>query len=109
MDILIELGKLLVALLVLGLSTERGIELLKVFWNMVTAKWEWLSLRNRLTFIFAAVVAFFVVHFFGVDITQYISVLDGFDPELLKLVNALLLMLASNLAHEKLKAASLPA
>ena len=109
MDILIELGKLLVALLVLGLSTERGIELLKVFWNMVTAKWEWLSLRNRLMFIFAAAVAFFVVHFFGVDITQYISVLDGFDPELLKLVNALLLMLASNLAHEKLKAASLPA
>ena len=109
MDILIELGKLLVALLVLGLSTERGIELLKVFWNMATAKWEWLSLRNRLTCIFAAAVAFFVVHFFGVDITQYISVLDGFDPELLKLVNALLLMLASNLAHEKLKAASLPA
>lgn len=108
MDILIELGKLLVALLVLGLSTERGVELLKTFWNFITAKWEWLSLRNKVTFIFAAAVSFFVVHFFGVDITQYLSVLDGFDPELMKLVNALLLTLASNLAHDKIKAASQP-
>lgn len=102
-DIVVELAKLISALLVLGLSNERGVELLKTFWNFLTAKFEWLSLRNKATFVFAAAVSFAVVYFFGVDITKYLSVLDGFDPELLKIVNALLLTLASNYAHGKIK------
>jgi len=94
--------KLLASLLILGLSTERGTELLKVFWNGVTSSYPILSLHDKRSFIFAAVVAFAVTYFFNVDIVQYLSVLDGFDPELLKLVNALLLALVSNRAHDQL-------
>lgn len=103
MEIVIELGKLLVALLVLGLSNRQGVELLKTFWNFLVSKWSWLSLRNKATFVFAAAVAFVAVQYFGVDITQYLSVLDGFDPKLLEIVNALLIALASNYLHDKIK------
>ena len=105
MEIVLEFVKLLVELIVLGLSNRQGVELLKTFWNFLVSKAEWLSLRNKSTFVFAAAVAFAVVYFFGVDITKYLSVLDGFDPELLKVVNALLLALASNFAHNKIKGA----
>jgi len=104
MQIVLELGKLLVALLALGLSTERGTQLLKTFWNLVVSKVAWLNLQDKRSFIFAAAIAFGVSYFFKVDITQYLSVLDGFDPELLKLVNALLLTFAANYAHDKLPA-----
>lgn len=102
MDIVIELGKLFVALLVLGLSTERGVELLKTFWNLLVSKFQWLNLQDKRSFIFAAAIAFCVSYFFKVDLTQYLSVLDGFDANLLQLVNALLLTFAANYAHDKL-------
>lgn len=104
MEIVYEFLKLIAALLVLGLSTERGVELLKVFWNFVTQKYAWLSLRNKGTFVFAAAAAFAVSYYFKVDITHYLSVLDGFDPQFLQLINALLLTLAANTAHDKLLA-----
>ena len=106
MEIVIELGKLLVALIVLGLSNRQGVELLKTFWNFIVSKAPALSLRNKATFIFAAAVSFAIVQYFGVDITQYLSVLDGFDPELLQIVNALLIALASNFIHDKFKASA---
>lgn len=102
MEIVIEFLKLLAALLVLGLSTERGVELLKTFWNLLVSKFEWLNLQNKRTFIFAAAVAFTISYFFKVDITKYLSVLDGFDANLLQLVNALLLTFASNYVHDLL-------
>ena len=106
MEIVLELGKLLAALLVLGLSTERGVELLKTFWNLLVSKFQWLSLKDKRSFIFAAAIAFCVSYFFKVDITQYLSVLDGFDADLLQLVNALLLTFAANFAHNKIPLAS---
>ena len=102
MEIFLELGKLLVALLVLGLSTERGIELLKTFWNLLVSKVAWLNLKDKRAFIFAAAIAFGISYLFKVDITKYLSVLDGFDANLLQLVNALLLTFAANYAHDKL-------
>ncbi len=106
MELVYEFLKLLVALLVLGLSTERGVELLKTFWNLLVSKFEWLNLQNKRTFIFAAAVAFGLSYFFKIDITQYLSVLKGFDANLLQLVNALLLTFASNLVHDALPKAS---
>lgn len=94
--------KLLIGLLVLGLSTERGTELLKVFWNSVTARYPILSLHDKRSFIFAGVIAFTLSYYFNVDLVQYIAVLDGFDPQLLELVNALLLTLVANKSHDKL-------
>ncbi len=102
MEILVELLKLLAALLALGLASEKGIDLLKTFWNMVTAKFPVLNLKDKRSFIFAAAVAFAVSYYFKVDITQYLSVLDGFDPELMKMVNALLLTFAANYMHDNL-------
>ncbi len=98
--------KLLAALLVLGLSSERGTELLKVFWNSITAAFPVVSLQNKRSFLFAAVVAFFITYFFNIDITQYLKVLDGFDPNLIQLVNALLITLISNKAHDAIGGAS---
>lgn len=92
--------KLLAALLVLGLSTERGTELLKVFWNSITAKFPKVSLYDKRSFILAAVFAFTISYLFKIDITQYLKVLDGFDPNLIQLVNALLITLVSNKAHD---------
>lgn len=108
MEIVLEFVKLIVALIVLGLSNRQGVELLKTFWNFLVSKASWLSLHNKATFVFAAAVAFAVVHFFGVDITQYLSVLDGYDPELMKIVSSLLLALASNFAHDKLTSGKSP-
>ena len=105
-EVVAEFAKLIGALIVLGLSNERGVELLKTFWNFLTAKWGWLSLKNKATFVFAAAVSFFAVYYFGIDVTKYLSVLDGFDPQLLQIVNALLLTLVSNYAHGKIKALS---
>lgn len=104
MEIVLEFVKLLVALIVLGLSNRQGVELLKTFWNFLVSKAAWLSLHNKATFVFAAAVAFAVVQIFGVDLTQYLSVLDGYDPRLMEIVSALLLALASNFAHDKLTA-----
>ena len=98
--------KLLAALLVIGLSSERGTELLKVFWNSITAAFPVVSLYNKRSFLFAAVVAFFITYFFKIDITQYLKVLDGFDPNLIQLVNALLVTLISNKAHDAINKAS---
>lgn len=98
--------KLLAALLVIGLSSERGTELLKVFWNSITVAFPVISLQNKRSFLFAAVVAFFITYFFHIDITQYLKVLDGFDPNLIRLVNALLITLISNKAHDAINKAS---
>jgi len=102
MELLEGFVKLLIALLVLGLSTERGTELLKVFWNSITARFPAVSLYDKRSFVFAAVIAFALSYYFGVDVVQYIAVLDGFDPQLIELVNALLLTLVSNKTHDKL-------
>jgi len=98
--------KLLAALLVLGLSSERGTELLKVFWNSITAAFPVVNLKNKRSFLFAAVVAFTISYLFKIDITQYLKVLDGFDPNLIQLVNALLITLVSNKAHDTIGKAS---
>lgn len=99
-ELLVGFMKLLAALLVLGLSSERGTELLKVFWNSITTAYPVVSLKNTRSFLLAAVVAFALTYLFGIDITQYLSVLDGYDPNLIQLVNALLITLISNKAHD---------
>ncbi len=101
-ELIVGFLKLLAALLLLGLSSERGTELLKVFWNSITAAFPVVNLHNKRSFLFAAAVAFALSYAFGIDITQYLKVLDGFDPNLLQLVNALLITLVSNQAHDKL-------
>lgn len=101
-DLLIELGKVLLALLAIGAASRQGTELIKNFWNMLVVKFPFLSLHDKRSFILAAAVAFAIAYGFGVDITQFMSILDGFDPELLKLVNYLLLTLISNQVHNAL-------
>lgn len=101
MEILENLLKTVLVLLVLGLGTERGTQLIKEFLRLVAAKVPWLNFADRRSFLLAAVVAFFVTYFFGVDVTQYLQLLDGFDADLVKLVNSLLLMFFSNAIHDK--------
>lgn len=95
---------LLVALVVLGVGTERGTELVKVFLREVAARVPWLNFKGNRAFLLAAVVAFCVTYFFKVDLTQYLPLLDGFDPRLVELVTALLTLLFSNKIHDQLKA-----
>lgn len=102
LELLGGLVKLLAALLVLGLATERGTELLKVFWNMVTDKFPVLNLHDKRSFLFAALVAVSLSYYFNIDVIQYLAVLDGFDPRLVELVNALLITVVSNSTHDKL-------
>lgn len=101
MELLLGFLQLLGVLLLLGLATERGTQLVKEFLRGLSAWLPFLNLQGRRSFILAAVIAFFVAYFFGVDATQYLKLLDGFDPELVKLVNALLLMFVSNGVHDK--------
>lgn len=101
LSILESLLKLLVVLLVLGLGTERGTQLVKEFLRLFSGKIAWLNFSGRRSFLLAAAIAFFVSYFLKVDVTQYLQLLDGFDPELVKLVNALLVMFFSNTVHDK--------
>lgn len=101
MEILENLLKTVLLLLVLGLGTERGTQLVKEFLRVVGSKIAWLNFSDKRSFLLAAVVAFFVTYFFGVDVTQYLQILDGFDPNLVQLVNSLLLMFFSNTIHDK--------
>lgn len=93
--------QLLAALLVLGLATERGTQLVKEFLRAIGEKVPFLNFADRRSFFLAAVIAFFVTFFFKVDPTQYLQLLDGYDPELVKIVNSLLLMFVSNGLHDK--------
>ncbi|MBK8467747.1 MAG: hypothetical protein IPL32_18185 [Chloracidobacterium sp.] len=94
------LFEMLIAVFVIGLGSERGTQLVKTFWNLLADKFAPVfSLRDQKAFVLAAVVAFFVTFYFGVDMTQFLNLFDGFDPELLKMVNALLLLFASNKIH----------
>jgi len=93
--------QLLATLLLLGLATERGTQLIKEALRALAGLVPWLNFADRRSFFLAALVAGFVTYFFGVDTTQYLQLLDGYDPELVKMVNALLLMFVSNGVHDK--------
>ena len=94
--------QLLVALFAIGIGSERGTQLLKVFWNLLTEKLApYLNLKDQRSFILAAAVAFFVTYYFHIDLTRFLSLFDGFDPALLKMVNSLLLFFASTQIHDK--------
>lgn len=99
--ILSRLGVTLVVLLALGLGTERGTQVIKEFLRELAKRVPWLDFRDRRSFLLAAVVSFFVTYFFGVDATEYLELLDGFDPELVRMVNALLLLFFSNQIHDR--------
>lgn len=101
LDILKGLGELVIALLVFAIGTERGTELVKVFIRFIGSKVAWLDFRNARSFAVAAVVAVLVTFFLGFDVTQYLTWLDGYDPVVVDLVNALLLVFASGKIHDK--------
>lgn len=94
-------GELIVALLVIGIGSERGTQLIKVVWNMIADKLApVLNLKDKRAFILAAVVAFCITFYFNVDMTQFLQLFDGFDAELVKTVNALLLFFVSTKIHD---------
>lgn len=105
MEVVFEILKglllLVLALILLGLGTERGTQLVKEFMRMFSKWVPWLNLVDKRSFILAAAVSFFITYFFDVDLSQYLNLLDGFDPELVKMVTALLTMLFSNAIHDK--------
>jgi len=97
--LLLGLAQLLVALLLLGLGTERGTQLVKEFIRLIGTKVTWLNLNSQRSFLLSAVVAFVVAYYFNIDFTKYLPLLDGFDADLMQMINALLLMFASNKLH----------
>lgn len=105
MEVFYELLKgavmLIVALIVIGLGTERGTQLVKEFLRLFSAKVPWLNLTDRRSFILAAAVSFGVTYYFKVDLSAYLPILDGYDPELLRMLTALLTMFVSNTIHDK--------
>lgn len=103
-EILKGLFLLLVALVVLGVGSERGTQIVKLFLREVAAKVPWLDFRDGRAFLLAAAVAFAITYIFGVDLTQYLPLLDGFDPKLVELVTALLTLFFSNVIHNQAKA-----
>ena len=100
-ELLLALLKTVLALLALAASSERGVQVIKTFLNMLTAKLSWLNLSGKRSFLLAAVVAWLVTYFFHIDITSYLHILDGYDPALVTLVNSLLVLLFSNKLHDK--------
>ena len=93
--------KVVLALLAIAASSERGVQVIKVFLNMITQKIPWLNLSGQRSFLLAAVVAWLVTYFFHIDVTSYLHILDGYDPALITLVNSLLVLLFSNKLHDK--------
>jgi hypothetical protein len=100
--ILVGVLKLLLALIVLGIGTERGTQLFKEFLRAVGEKFPIFNFKDRRSFFLAAVVAVGVTYFFKVDLTQYLTLLDGFDPSLVKIVTSLIIMFFSNVTHDTL-------
>jgi hypothetical protein len=93
----------IVHLVVLGVGTERGTQLVKEFLRLISkqAPWlAWLSFSDSRSFILAAAVSFFVTYYFGVDLSQYLKLFEGFSPELVALVSALLTTLFANKIHD---------
>lgn len=94
------LFELVIALFAIGLGSERGTQLIKVFWNLLADKLApVVMLKDQRAFILAGVVAFFITFYFNVDLTQFLELFDGFDPELLKTLNALLVFFVSTKVH----------
>lgn len=95
--------EMIVGLLVIAIGSERGTQLLKTFWNLIVEKAApHLNLKDQRAFILAAAVAFFITYLFNVDLTQFLRLFDGFDPVLLKNINALLIFFVSTKFHDKL-------
>ncbi len=95
------LFELVIALFVIGVGSERGTQLIKVFWNLIADKVApAFNLRDKRAFILAAVVSFFIAFYFGADMTQFLHLFDGFDPELLKTINAMLVFFVSTKIHD---------
>lgn len=100
-EILKSLGQLIIALLVFAIGTERGTELVKVFIRFVGEKVPALDFSNARSFTIAAIVAGAATLFFGLDVTQYLTWLDGYDPIVVDLVNTLLITFVSGKLHDK--------
>lgn len=98
--IVLDVLKVIVALIVLGLGTERGTQIVKELLRIIAVKVPWLDFKDKRSFLLAAAVAFTVTYFFGVDLTQWLPILDGFDQGLVDLVTALLTTLFSNKIHD---------
>ena len=99
--LVVGLGQLLLALLVLGASSERGTQLIKEFLRVFGKAVPVLNFADRRSFFLAALVAFGLVYLFGIDLTSWLKLLDGYDESLVNLVNALLVLFASNVTHDK--------
>jgi len=99
LELLTGFVQLVFALLLLGLATERGTQLVKEFIKLIGSKVSWLNLNSQRSFLLSAVVAFVVAYYFNIDFTKYLPLLDGFDADLMQMINALLLMFASNKLH----------
>ena len=74
-------------------------QLVKEFIRLIGTKVTWLNLNSQRSFLLSAVVAFVVAYYFNIDFTKYLPLLDGFDADLMQMINALLLMFASNKLH----------
>lgn len=101
LTIVLEVVKVLIALLALGFGTERGTQIVKELLRFIGAKFPVLDFSNSRSFILAAVVAFSVTYFFGVDLTKFLPILDGFDARLVEMITALLTLVFSNKLHDK--------
>jgi phosphatidylglycerophosphatase A len=96
-----SLFELVIALFVIGVGSERGTQLIKVFWNLIADKVApKFNLHDKRAFILAAVVSFFIAFYFGADMTQFLNLFNGFDPELLKTINAMLVFFVSTKIHD---------
>ncbi len=105
MDTFVELGiaflQMLVGLLAIGAASERGTQIIKEFLRVLGAAVPVLNFADRRSFFLAALVAGAFVIMFGLDLTQWLPILDGYDPALVDIVNTLLVLFVSNLSHDK--------
>lgn len=101
LDLLMQLGMTLLGLLAIGAASERGTQLIKEFLRALGTAVPFLDFADRRSFFLAALVAGALVYLFGVDVTSWLHILDGYDAALVDIVNSLLVLFASNLAHDK--------
>ena len=96
-----ELAVFVVTLLVLGGSTERGSQLVKVFFNWLLGVFKAkFKIQDSVSWLLAAFMALAAVYFFGVDATSQFEIIASLPPEAQQLVNAMLVLIASNKVHD---------
>lgn len=104
--IVAEVFGALVAIFLIGVADERGIQLIKNLLRMMEKQIPWLAImRDSRTYVLATIVTLVVCYAFGVSVTRLIPTLQVIfsgDPFLELIVNTALVLGSATWSHDKI-------